>query len=47
VLFGVDAPEILWRRTGHTHGARVKLREALVTHKARSHDHRHFDPHCP
>jgi hypothetical protein len=47
MLVGVQAPESLWRRTGHTHGALVKLLEAWCTQKERSHDHRNSAPPCP
>jgi hypothetical protein len=46
VLCVVEAPEILCRRTGHTHGAIVKLLKAAFTKKERSHDYRNPDPHC-
>jgi hypothetical protein len=46
MLLGVKSPEILCRRTGHTHGARVKLLKALCTQKELSHDPSNADPHC-
>jgi hypothetical protein len=42
---GVEAPEILCRRTGHTHGAIVKLLEAFFPKKELGYDHRNPDPH--
>ena len=33
VLGGVESHEILWRRTGHTPGAIVKLLEGIVHEK--------------
>jgi hypothetical protein len=44
-LIGVEAPEILCRRTGHTHGAIVKLLEAFFTKKELCYDHSNPDPH--
>src|SRR4029453_4291381 len=40
-----DMLEILCRRTGHTHGAIVKLLEAFFTKKELCYDHSNPDPH--
>jgi hypothetical protein len=45
VLVGVESPEILCRRTGHTHDAMVKLLEELFTKKEPYHDHSSPNPH--
>jgi hypothetical protein len=45
VLVGVEAHELLGRRTGHTHGAIVKLLEAFFTQKELGYDHSNPDPH--
>jgi hypothetical protein len=45
VWLGGEAPEILCRRTGHTHGAIVKLLEAFFTKKELFYDHSNPDPH--
>jgi hypothetical protein len=45
VLGGVESPEILCRRTGHTHGAMVKLLEAFFTKKELFYDHSNPEPH--
>ena len=45
MLFGVTSYEILWRRTGHTHGALVKLLEACFTQQERVYDPSTPEPH--
>jgi hypothetical protein len=44
-VLGGKSQEILCRRTGHTHGAIVKLLEAFFPKKERCYDHRNPDPH--
>jgi hypothetical protein len=46
MLLGGEAQEILCRRTGHGHGAMVKLLEVFFTKKALAHDHSNAEPHC-
>ena len=45
MLLSGEAPEILWRRTGHTPGAMVTLLETCWTKKARSHAYGNPEAH--
>jgi hypothetical protein len=45
MLWGGNSYELLWRRTGHPHGAMVKLLEACFPKKERFSDHSNPDPH--